>query len=170
MSPTYLGDSYYAGTKLSNDFATCGANYLTDCTVWQITNSHEIAIVSRGKSELITADYIIIATGAIERAMPVKGWTLPGVMSVGGAQTLLKQAALGADDAVFVVWPSAISNRLAVYQGGFICSVLFLIPLEDLNGCLRFRLRHWRSCSLICWQWGRNGFVKSAKSGCNHKC
>jgi bacterioferritin-associated ferredoxin len=34
--------------------------------------------------------------------MPVKGWTLPGVMSVGGAQTLLKQAALGADDAVFV--------------------------------------------------------------------
>ena len=102
LSPSYLGDSYYAGTKLSNDFATCGANYLTDCTVWQITNSHEIAIVSRGKSELITADYIIIATGAIERAMPVKGWTLPGVMSVGGAQTLLKQAALGADEAVFV--------------------------------------------------------------------
>ena len=102
LSPAYLGDSYYAGTKLSNDFAACGANYLTDCTVWQITNSHEIALVSRGKAELITADYIIIATGAIERAMPVKGWTLPGVMSVGGAQTLLKQAALGADEAVFV--------------------------------------------------------------------
>ena len=76
--------------------------YRPDCTVWQITNTHEIALVSRGKAELITADYIIIATGAIERPMPVKGWTLPGVMSVGGAQTLLKQAALGADDAVFV--------------------------------------------------------------------
>jgi len=102
LSPTYLGDSYFAGMKLSDDFAACGANYWTDCTVWQITKSHEIALVSGGKAELITADYIIIATGAIERAMPVIGWTLPGVMSVGGAQTLLKQAALGADGAVFV--------------------------------------------------------------------
>ena len=34
--------------------------------------------------------------------MPVDGWTLPGVMTVGGAQTLLKQAAVGAEHAVFV--------------------------------------------------------------------
>ena len=97
-SPAYLGKSYYDGTELAQSFANCGAVYQPDCTVWQITNTHEIALVSRGKAELITADYIIIATGAIERPMPVKGWTLPGVMSVGGAQTLLKQAALGADD------------------------------------------------------------------------
>ena len=100
-STAYLGQSYYDGAKLAQSFADCGAIYWSDCTVWQITDMHEIALVSRGKAELITADYIIIATGAIERPMPVKGWTLPGVMSVGGAQTLLKQAALGADDAVF---------------------------------------------------------------------
>ena len=98
----YLGDSYYAGSKLSEDFANCAAIYRSNCTVWQITDSHEIAIVSDGKAELISADYIIIATGAIERAMPIRGWTLPGVMSVGGAQTLLKQSALGVDDAIFV--------------------------------------------------------------------
>ena len=101
-SPSYLGQSYYDGAKLAQSFANCGATYRPNCTVWQITDTHEIALVSRGKAELITADYIIIANGAIERPMPVKGWTLPGVMSVGGAQTLLKQAALGADDAVFV--------------------------------------------------------------------
>ena len=100
--PQYLGNSYYAGTKLSEDFACSGAGYLPDCTVWQITETHKIALVYSGKAELITAEYIVIATGAIERPMPVRGWTLPGVMSVGGAQTLLKQSALGADDAVFV--------------------------------------------------------------------
>ena len=101
-SPTYLGAGYYAGTELIRDFATCGAIHRMDCTIWQITASRDIALVVNGKAEIITADYIIIATGAIERPMPVNGWTLPGVMSVGGAQTLLKQAALGADEAVFV--------------------------------------------------------------------
>ena len=33
--------------------------------------------------------------------MPIPGWTLPGVMSVGGAQTLLKSNNSGADGAVF---------------------------------------------------------------------
>ena len=102
LSPDYLGESYYAGLDLYKAFTYCGTVYRPNCTVWQITKNREIAVVWNGKAELITADYIILATGAIERAMPVQGWTLPGVMSVGGAQTLLKQAALGANDAIFV--------------------------------------------------------------------
>ncbi|EFH13119.1 NAD(P)/FAD-dependent oxidoreductase, partial [Teichococcus cervicalis] len=35
---------------------------------------------------------ILLATGAQERPVPVPGWTLPGVMSAGAAQILLKQA------------------------------------------------------------------------------
>ena len=37
---------------------------------------------------------MILATGAIERPFPVPGWTLPGVMTAGAAQILLKSAAL----------------------------------------------------------------------------
>ena len=134
-SPAYLGDSYYAGTKLSDEFAICGAIYRPDCTVWQITDAHEIALVSRGKAELITADYIIIATGAIERPMPVRGWTLPGVMSVGGAQTLLKQAALGADDAVFV--GSGPLLYLTAWQ--YIKAGLAVRAVIDITGAAQWR-------------------------------
>ena len=35
-----------------------------------------------------TADKLVVATGAYERAWPVPGWTLPGVMNTGAAQTL----------------------------------------------------------------------------------
>ena len=42
----------------------------------------------------IHADHIILATGAMERPMPFPGWTLPGVMGVGAAQTLLKSSGL----------------------------------------------------------------------------
>jgi len=40
----------------------------------------------------VRARAVILATGAIERPFPIPGWTLPGVMSAGGAQILLKTA------------------------------------------------------------------------------
>ncbi len=36
--------------------------------------------------------FIILATGARERFLPFKGWTLPGVISLGGAQILMKES------------------------------------------------------------------------------
>jgi NADPH-dependent 2,4-dienoyl-CoA reductase/sulfur reductase-like enzyme/bacterioferritin-associated ferredoxin len=38
----------------------------------------------------IQAEHLIFATGARERYLPFKGWTLPGVMSIGSAQILMK--------------------------------------------------------------------------------
>jgi NADPH-dependent 2,4-dienoyl-CoA reductase/sulfur reductase-like enzyme len=38
----------------------------------------------------VQAEHLILATGARERFLPFKGWTLPGVMSLGAAQILMK--------------------------------------------------------------------------------
>ena len=45
---------------------------------------------SLGRARMITADYILLATGARERFLPFKGWTLPGVMALGAAQVMMK--------------------------------------------------------------------------------
>lgn len=42
-----------------------------------------------GVSSLI-ADRVILATGAVDRALPFPGWTLPGVFTLGAAQIALK--------------------------------------------------------------------------------
>jgi thioredoxin reductase len=39
----------------------------------------------------VNFDAIILATGATDRMLPIKGWTLPGVFTLGGAQVLLKE-------------------------------------------------------------------------------
>jgi len=39
----------------------------------------------------VNFDAIILATGATDRTLPIKGWTLPGVFTLGGAQVLLKE-------------------------------------------------------------------------------
>ena len=43
---------------------------------------------------MVRAGRVVLATGAMERPVPVPGWTLPGVMSVGAAQTALKAHAM----------------------------------------------------------------------------
>jgi NADPH-dependent 2,4-dienoyl-CoA reductase/sulfur reductase-like enzyme len=40
----------------------------------------------------VRAEHVIVATGAMERPVPVPGWTLPGVMTAGALQILLKSS------------------------------------------------------------------------------
>jgi NADPH-dependent 2,4-dienoyl-CoA reductase/sulfur reductase-like enzyme len=42
------------------------------------------------RRQSITAGALILATGAYDRALPVPGWTLPGVVTAGAAQALAK--------------------------------------------------------------------------------
>jgi NADPH-dependent 2,4-dienoyl-CoA reductase/sulfur reductase-like enzyme len=43
---------------------------------------------------MTTARRVVLCTGALERPFPIPGWTLPGVMSAGAAQILLKSSGL----------------------------------------------------------------------------
>ncbi len=47
-----------------------------------------------GRLELLAPRHVVIASGAMERPVPFPGWTLPGVLGVGAAQTLLKDSGL----------------------------------------------------------------------------
>lgn len=40
--------------------------------------------------DTLTADALLLATGAYEKVLPFPGWTLPGVIGAGGAQAMLK--------------------------------------------------------------------------------
>ena len=89
-----LGKDYAKGLEIARRFRESEAQYRPDSTVWQVTDDLEIACSSPDGSRLIKAHNIILATGATERPFPVPGWTLPGVMTAGAAQTLLKSSSL----------------------------------------------------------------------------
>jgi NADPH-dependent 2,4-dienoyl-CoA reductase/sulfur reductase-like enzyme len=94
--PAYstLGADYLAGQPLVAALRASGARYRPATTVWHIDPDGALSVTSDGISDTITARRILLATGAIERPMPIPGWTLPGVMTVGAAQILLKSAGL----------------------------------------------------------------------------
>jgi bacterioferritin-associated ferredoxin len=56
------------------------------------SRSLELGVSTSGRSRIIKSRRIILATGAFERPFPIPGWTLPGVLTVGAAQGLLKSS------------------------------------------------------------------------------
>ena len=89
-----LGDDYEAGAALATHFQQCGARYLANAAIWQVTPQRHVHYLIDGRAEVLHGRQVLIATGAFERPMPVPGWTLPGVMTAGAGQILLKSAAL----------------------------------------------------------------------------
>ena len=87
-----LGGTYTAGDELIREFGQARVDYLAGAMVWMASRSLELGISKSGRSRIIRARRIILATGAFERAFPIRGWTLPGVLTVGAAQGLLKSA------------------------------------------------------------------------------
>ena len=91
---TIFGADYWSGAKLVRDFLASGAQYVPGATVWSVTREREIGVSAAGSARTLRAEQVILATGALERPFPAPGWTLPGVMTVGAAQILLKSSGL----------------------------------------------------------------------------
>src|SRR5205807_4098409 len=91
-APSPLGADYLAGQSLATALRASGARYRPATTVWHIDPDRTLSLMTVGVSDSVTARRVLLATGAIERPVPIPGWTLPGVMTVGAAQILLKTA------------------------------------------------------------------------------
>ncbi|SCK19033.1 NADPH-dependent 2,4-dienoyl-CoA reductase, sulfur reductase [Variovorax sp. HW608] len=85
-----LGDEYRAGAALAARFRACGAAYEPMTQVWQIEPGWRVLLRHDGRTEAVRSQQVVLATGAQERPAPFPGWTLPGVLTVGAAQILLK--------------------------------------------------------------------------------
>ena len=145
-----LGDDYTAGADLVGRFAQARLRYWPDTLVWQVTRALEISFTRRSgvaASGQIKAKAVVIANGAYERPCPVPGWTLPGVMGVGAAQTLFKSSAMLPDVPVVLAgsgplmylfaWQLIQANRAPAAILDTTPSRNYWHALADLPGALR---------------------------------
>ena len=60
-----------------------------DTVVWGIFEKNVLGIVQREKTDKVVPERVILATGASENTIAFEGWTLPGVLGAGAAQTMM---------------------------------------------------------------------------------
>jgi hydrogen cyanide synthase HcnB len=86
-------------------------------TVLDATRDRLWAMGCDGAIDQTRWDALLVATGALDRVVPLPGWTLPGVYTLGGAQAALK------------IYGCAIGRRVAFFGTG---PLLWLVAAQHL--------------------------------------
>lgn len=77
------------GKELLEEAEAAGVTVHLNSVVMGLYGNKEILVNSNGETAHYKGDAIIVAAGAMENMIPFDGWTLPGVMGAGAAQTLM---------------------------------------------------------------------------------
>ncbi|MCR8718301.1 NAD(P)/FAD-dependent oxidoreductase [Pseudomonas syringae] len=107
-------------------------DYRPQTLVWN-AEDHRLDTLRNGTADSIDFSRLIVATGATDRILPVPGWTLPGVYSLGAAQIALKYQGCAIGDSV-VFCGSGPLLYLVAYQyakaGANVVAVLDSAPFS----------------------------------------
>ncbi len=108
------------GAALIETARSLGVEIRNNVMVWGAFNPDGYAAVAQGRSYRFQSKATIIATGAYERGWPVPGWTLPGVMTTGAAQTLWRTARRLPGKRVLIAGNGPLNLQLAaeLIEGG----------------------------------------------------
>lgn len=129
-----LGKDYMHGKVLADAFRNANIEYYPNSQIWTLDGRYEIGVLHNQKNQIIQADTVILATGAMERPLPFPGWTLPGVMYAGAGQILLKSAGVAPVGPVVLVGSGPLLLLLAtqyIKAGVEIKAVLDTTPWQN---------------------------------------
>lgn len=129
-----LGTEYQRGKKLALAFRDCDAEYFPETRVWSLNSDREVGVLHKGKSRIITADQVLVASGAMERPVPFPGWTLPGVMQAGAGQILFKSSGVVPSEGVVLAGSGPLLLLLAwqyMQIGVNVKAMLDVTPLSN---------------------------------------
>jgi len=109
----------------------------------------EILVESSGRPMRIWAADVVLATGARELFIPFDGWTLPGVMGIGGTQALLKSGASFAGKRVVIAGSGPLMLPVAASLADAGAKLLLVAEQADRSAVARFASGLWKTPALL---------------------
>lgn len=113
LDPARLDAQFKAGRALAARAAQAGVKLLSGHAVWGTTGANDLLLDGAEGARRLTWKRLVLATGAVERAVPFPGWTLPGAMTTGAAQSFLRGQGLVAGQRVVVAGNGPLNLQLA---------------------------------------------------------
>ena len=121
--------------------------YLPNTQVWMAQQREDERITlqltsataagAQAPASSLTADRLVVATGAYDRQIPIPGWDLPGVMTAGAVQALIKGQGVLAGQRIVLAGTGPFLLPVAsnvAHAGG---RVLAICESADLSGWLK---------------------------------
>jgi D-hydroxyproline dehydrogenase subunit alpha len=101
------------GLALRDRALAAGVRIETEATVWGGFAADEIAALVGGHAVTFRPRRLVVAPGAHERPVPLPGWTLPGVMTTGALQTLVRAQRVCPGERVLIAGSGPLNLQLA---------------------------------------------------------
>ncbi|AMM23698.1 FAD-dependent oxidoreductase [Variovorax sp. PAMC 28711] len=101
------------GLALTHAVQAAGVEVHQGAQVWAAFSATEVGALIDGRSTVVTCKQLVIAPGAYERPAPFPGWTLPGVMTTGAAQTLARAYRVAPGQRVLIAGNGPLNLQLA---------------------------------------------------------
>ncbi|TCR22688.1 NAD(P)/FAD-dependent oxidoreductase [Streptomyces sp. BK205] len=118
--------------------------HLTDHHVWFVERRgaagftvHALLGAEQEEPAEVRADAVLLATGGYEKVLPFPGWTLPGVVTAGGAQAMLKGGLVLPGRTVVVAGTGPLLLPVAAGLATAGATVAALVDSADPTGFLR---------------------------------
>jgi len=127
---------FSGGRTLLARAKAAGVAIMPASQVWGAFEPLELMIFDGSVSRVCRPQRLIVATGAYERAMPVPGWTLPGVMTTGAAQTLLRSYGVLAGRRILVAGNGPLNLQVGIElarAGAQVLAIAELAPAPDIH-------------------------------------
>jgi D-hydroxyproline dehydrogenase subunit alpha len=120
FAPGGADRQFRQGAALTEAARAAGVELIGEATVWGAFAADEVASLVGGRAVVFAPRRLILAPGAYERPAPIPGWTLPGVMTTGAAQTLARayRVAPGRRTIVAGNGPLNLQTALELLDGG----------------------------------------------------
>ena len=113
-TPTRPYDRQFAdGEALAGAVVEVGVTLVQPASVWGAFSPGEVVALVGDEAVIFRTKRLILATGAYERPMPIPGWTLPGVMTTGAAQTLTRAYQVAPGRKVVIAGNGPLNLQLA---------------------------------------------------------
>ncbi len=117
-------DQYREGQELIARLVAGASRLMSDAVVWGAQREHDgtfsVSITSPAGACQVSARRLVLATGAYEPPPPFEGWTLPGVVTTGAAQGLVRSYRVTPGERVLIAGNGPLNMQLAceLIEGG----------------------------------------------------
>lgn len=131
LDEAQLDGQYQRGRALIVRVRMSGVRILDRAKVWGAFAPDHIVAAGPLERWVIHAKRVVLATGAYERGVPMPGWTLPGVMTTGAAQTLSRSYQVSPGQRVLVAGNGPLNMQVAAELAAAGAHVVALIELAN---------------------------------------
>ncbi|MBI5580079.1 MAG: FAD-dependent oxidoreductase [Deltaproteobacteria bacterium] len=122
MPPGLAPSRHNIGHALRRELAQAGSSltFLNGAVVWGAFSPGTLSVHQTGRNYEVSYEKLVICEGAQERIIPCPGWTLPGVISLGGLQKMITTQGIAPRGRVLLAGsgPLLIGTAAAVVGAG----------------------------------------------------